>query len=74
MEKALLIFTNGYEISVTEYKTFEDAQKEMETQYRNHNNDETIPDEFREMSYIDRGDASCYTGNDVFMWIIHTIS
>lgn len=67
-EKAILIFTNGYEISTETFPTIEKAQKEMQKQYK-HFMPEELADEWTENSNIGSMDAILYAnGEDVFVW------
>lgn len=66
----ILIYTDGFNISTSQFDTFEEAFDEME---RNYNLYDTgaFNEEYKEQCYIGSNSAAVYNnGEDIFLWQI----
>lgn len=70
MATYILIYTDGFNISTSQFDTFEEAFDEMERSYNLYDTD-TFDEEYKEQCYIGSNNAAVYNnGEDIFLWQI----
>lgn len=70
MSTYILIYTDGFNISTSQFDTFEEAFDEMERSYNLYDTD-TFDEEYKEQCYIGSNNAAVYNnGEDIFLWQI----
>ena len=72
MNKTLLIYTDGFSISVFEFETKEEAIAEMKrryNQYASEDNENALED----MSYCEECDACFADGETVHVWRVYNV-
>ena len=70
MATYILIYTDGFNISTSQFDTFEEAFDEMERSYNLYDTD-TFDEEYKEQCYIGSNSAAVYNnGEDIFLWQI----